>query len=351
MEPLVSLAPYHFVSVEEDNTQIRLAFPKFRLLLLGSGEDLQVMKKTAENIHRFGEIVTLSFTDEKDLKQKLQDLGDVTYHIIALSGSDAAYIEVLSWLQKRDESNLQNGGHLFISRKLDFKSIQMPSIKDKNLSIIPTIKEDDNPVWVAAFAAVVCAYGQTEPARPFQSLKVLRINVPKNENELDATDVKDMPKHPPSLQYKDLTFEQKTKLLDNHFCAWGIEDGWVKIERIVTTDFDESNVSYRDLNPKLTLALIRNDLKVFLKSAFPRHMLSEDPKSQGNVVTPNVLKAFIVDRHKLWLQYNLCQDPKDDFAKNLGVSIDQSPGKVNITMSVYLMGQLIQTYTKLTFRV
>jgi phage tail sheath gpL-like len=324
--PVISLAPYHFVSVQEDNTQIRLAFPKFRLLLLGLEKDLQGMKETAEKIHRYGEIIPISYIEEKDLKLKLEDLGDATFHVIALSGTDAASKLVLNWLDDRDASIQQNGGHLFVAKMVDLNKIpELP--KNKNLSVVPSLKEEDNAKWATAFASVVCAYGQMEPARPFQTLRVIE------------------------SQNKDLTFKQKTILLDKRFCAWGIEDGWVKIERIVTTDFDDSNVSYRDLNHKLILSLIRNDLKIFLKSAFPRHMLSEDPRSQGDVVTPNVLKAFIVDRHKLWLRYNLCQDPKDDFSKTLSVSIDQSPGKVNIAMSVYLMGQIIQTHTKLTFRV
>jgi phage tail sheath gpL-like len=150
---------------------------------------------------------------------------------------------------------------------------------------------------------------------------------------------------------QDPSFKDKTRLLDNRFSAWGVEDGHVKIERVVTTDFSESDISYRDLNHKLTLSFIKNDLRTFLKQEFPRHMLSEDPRSSGEVVTPKVLKAFIVNRHKLWLKNNLCQDPNDDFVKNLKVEIDQNPGKVNLFMVVHLMGQLIQTHSIISFKI
>jgi hypothetical protein len=339
--------------VGKDTSHQRLNFAKFNLLLAGSEKDMPRMTETANKIHRYGIVTPLVFSDEKDLSRKLESLGDTCFQIIGLSGNDAARDIVLEWIGKRETevSNEPNDSHLLIARSMpglneieadtpkpepakpDPKPIPKPTVKpvlprNKSLSVIPLVKEENGPEWVAAFAAVISAYGQIEPARPFQTLPVLKTS------------------------YKDLSFKQKTDLLDQRYCAWSIEDGMLKIARIVTTDFNENDFNYRDLNHKLTLSFIRNDLKQFIKVRFPRHMLSEDPRSQGEVVTPSVLKGYIVDRHKLWLSHNLCQDPKDEFTQNLDVKIDADhPGKVNISMSVYLMGQLIQTYTKLYFRV
>lgn len=328
MEHIISLVPYHRIEIKPNTMEGRIPFETFKLLIIGNEKDSLDMKLSIEAINPLADLVILNITNDADAKKKLESLGDTKFHVVVANVADETVKTVTDWLEERDSSLLQNGGHLFIGKTVDFSAIKpMQLPKSKHLSVIPTLAEKDNAKWAAAFAAVIAMHAESEPARPFQTLRVLDSVTP------------------------DPSFKQKTSLLNNRFCAWGVEDGHVKIERIVTTDFSESNISYRDLNHKLTISFIRNDLKTFLKGMFPRHMLSEDPRSSGEVVTPSVLKAFIVDRHKLWIKNNFCQDPNDDFGKNLKVTIDQVPGKVNIAMGVHLMGQLIQTNSVISFKI
>jgi phage tail sheath gpL-like len=355
-----SLVPFHQIKVESDSVSGKLSRQKFSYLLISeheTGLDAQESLLLENNPSAKGRITRVLLLKESSTKKSLELLGDEQFHIVVYDGSDEGVKEILAWLKSRDESVLQNGGHLFVSSFVDLETIKEPQ-RDRNLSIIPVLEKTESVApqktlgsdkekkesgngssttelstsikgkYAAAFAAIIGKYGEVEPARPFQTLEVSGIQ----------------PKYAPR-------FLDKGNLLDKRYCAWGVEDGKVKIERIVTTDFDNTDVSYRDLNSKLILSYLIYDLKAFLKAKFPRYMLSEDSKSSGDVVTPKVLSGYIVGRHNLWLEHNLVQDPQESFSKNLIVQIDKNePGRVLLDLSVQLMGQLRQTVSTLKFK-
>ena len=230
-------------------------------------------------------------------------------------------------LAERWGHDQQIDGHLFIGSKTHTTKLNSPHV-----TVIPVMGEDSPEEWAAAFAAVNAQYATT-PSRPYQTLKVVGLKT----------------------QHPGPTLKERNELLAKGLATWRKQSDEIYIDRLVTTYLTNSqgvsDPSFRDLNVKQTLSLLRYDFRSAISLQYPRHMLAKDDfPYEGPVITPKTAKMFAIARYRKWQTMNLVQDPDGQFAKNIRVEIDDTPGKLNFYLPVYVMGQWRVTQTQIAFR-
>ncbi len=121
--------------------------------------------------------------------------------------------------------------------------------------------------FAAEAAGVVAFYGQDDPARPFQTLPMVRA-LPPAEADL-------------------FTREERNNLLtDGIATTVASAGGSVRLERIITTYQTNASAApdtaYRDSTVILTLLYLRYSFRVRMQTRYPRHKLADD----GVIVGP-----------------------------------------------------------------
>ena len=190
----------------------------------------------------------------------------------------------------------------------------------------------------SATAANVAAYGNIDPARPFQTLALVNVLAPPIEDRLIFT-------------------ERNTLLFDGISTYKADNDGTVRIERLVTTYKTSSSgaddSSYRNVNTMLTLGYLRWDFRNHIMRKFPRHKLANDGTNFAPgqvVVTPNIAKSEAINKFQEWESIGLVEDA-DQFKKELIVERNKSdPDRLDFYLPPNLINQFCVAAVQIGFR-
>lgn len=136
--------------------------------------------------------------------------------------------------------------------------------------------------WAAAYAGLIAYHGAIDPARPFQTLAMSGILAPAIADRFTAA--------------------EREQLLRDGISTFSVaQDGSVAIERAITTYQVNAqalaDVSWLDVNTPLTLAYIRDAVRLRIAARFPRHKLADDGTNFGAgqaIVTPSVIRAELI---------------------------------------------------------
>lgn len=196
-----------------------------------------------------------------------------------------------------------------------------------------------NAPWevAASVAANAMNYGNIDPARPFQTLPMVGIKPPRMED-----------------RFPD--FPENNQLLYDGISHYTVDDGVVRIGRLVTTyktnERGADDTSYLDLNTGLTLAYIRWDWRNHMLRKFPRHKLANDGIRHGAgqaIVTPMIAKAECIVKARDWEERGLVENV-DLFKKELVVERNASdPNRLDFLMRPDLVNQLIVGAAQIQF--
>jgi phage tail sheath gpL-like len=186
----------------------------------------------------------------------------------------------------------------------------------------------------AAYTAVVAQSATNDPALPLQTLELKGVLA---TTAFDPT--------------------ERNTLLFNGWATYSkTVDGKVLLERAVTTYRVTAtgipDVSFLDSETPLTVAYLRQDLRGFLASRFPRFKLVNDgePASAGaNTVTPNVVRTEIIARFLFWQELGLVED-LEQFKTDLVVQRNANdPNRLDALLPPNLVNQLRVVAGKIEF--
>ena len=199
----------------------------------------------------------------------------------------------------------------------------------------------NHPFALAAAVAGQAAFAaQNDPARPFQTLKLVGILAPK-ETEL-------------------LTDQERNLLLFNGISTLKVSaTGDVQIEMLITTyktgAYGQDDDSYLMVNTIWTLSYLRYDWDAYIVSKYPRHKLADDGNkfARGQpIMTPKLMHAEMVARATLWshdlgLVENVEQFTADSYAERHS----SNPNRLDSLMVPDLVNQMCVFANKIQFKV
>jgi phage tail sheath gpL-like len=186
----------------------------------------------------------------------------------------------------------------------------------------------------AAYTAVVAQSATADPALPLQTLELKGVLA---TTAFDPT--------------------ERNTLLFNGWATYSkTVDGKVLLERAVTTyrvtPTGIPNDSFLDSETPLTVAYLRQDLRGFISSRFPRCKLVNDgePASAGaNTVTPSVVRTEIIARALRWRELGLIEDI-EQFKTDLTVQRNvNDPNRLDALLPPNLVNQLRVIAGKIEF--
>lgn len=266
------------------------------------------------------------------LDAALASLGDKQFDVIVSPYTDGASMTALEaeledrWGPMRHIDGLffvgKAGGYAELSTFGNSRNSQFACVG--GLPRVP-----NHPFSLAAATAGQAAFAaQNDPARPFQTLKLIGIKSPA---DVDL-----------------LTEQERNILLFNGISTYKVgAGGAVQIEMLITTyklgAFGQPDASYLMINTPWTLSYLRYDWDAYIQNKYPRHKVADDGNKFGDgqpILTPKGLKAEAVSRAALWLKLglveNLDQFTADTFAeRNLS-----NPNRLDIMMVPDLVNQL-----------
>lgn len=340
------LAPHHYIKFDNSGSFKGMSLQKQRILVIDNRPKSKLSPKPitkdedrAQQIRAKEDKAIddlLSVTEHKQLVYSAENflMPEEPFTQIVLLAYDKALIDkIKDFLAQRWGNEQQLDGILFAAgpkAKLD------EDFNSPHICLIPLKHADDSEaLWATAFAVMNANYA-SEPARPYQNLKVPGITSKSEEG------------------YK---LSERESLLGKGFCSWRKQGSDIIVDRLVTTylkntsNTDDS--SYRDLNTLQTLSLLRYDFRSSVALRYPRHMLAKDGyQYKGPVVTPKMLRSFCITKYRQWQENSLVQDEGGQFKKRLSVEVDtNTPGKVNIRLPIQVMGQWRITDTTISFEI
>lgn len=205
--------------------------------------------------------------------------------------------------------------------------------------VLPGLYNSPTPSyeWAAAVAGIIALYGNVDPARPFQTLEVKGCLAPALADRFIFSDRNSL-----------LTTGIATLYFD--------QSGKPRLERIITTyqtnAYGDPDVSYLDLNSRLTLSYLRYDFKAKVSNRFPRHKLASDGTRFGPgqaIVTPSVARAEAVAIFRQWEELGLVENAAQ-FKRDLIVERDTvDVNRLNFLLPPDLVNQLIVAAAKIQF--
>lgn len=183
----------------------------------------------------------------------------------------------------------------------------------------------------AAFAA------QNDPARPFQTLELVGI-LPPAENDR-------------------LTEQERNILLFNGISTYRINAGGsVLIEMLISTyktgKYGQADDSYLMINTVWTLSYLRYDWNAYIVSKYPRHKLADDGNKFGAgqpIMTPKQHKAEMVSRAKLWMELGLVENIDQFTADSFSERNLANPNRLDSLFVPDLVNQMIVFANKVQF--
>lgn len=271
---------------------------------------------------------------------------DQTFHVVAHPYNDATTMQAINTeLDRRWGPTVQKAGQAITAKPGNFATVSSwGETATLNAPTSTGFASDASPTppWedAAATAAVIAFYGELDPARPFQTLRIPWLK-PGKATARFKTDERDL------LLYSGVATRRVGP------------DGVVQIERAITMYRKNSSggddVSYLDLNTRLSLMYAINDLLTVIPQKYPRHKLGDDgvmyPAGEP-IVTPTTIAGEAL----AWFDRMASSSPvvfdpstRDQFKSELLV---ERNGFVRVDLYVPpdLINQLLQTAVKLGFR-
>ena len=291
--------------------------------------------------------VTLAITQmssgsgNPDISSALANLGDNQFNIIAVPYKDGANFALLK--TKLEELNgplVQKDGYVFMSKDDTVANLATFGLA-KNTQFFATlgIKNSPTPDYqiASALAGVASYYGNIDPARPFQTLKLSGILAPSESDRFTLA-------------------EKNTLLYDGISTSFVDASGNVCIERLISMYRQNStgadDPSYLDMTTLLTLSYLRYSFRNRILTKFPRHKLADDGTkfSQGQaIVTPSVVKAEAIAIFRNWEEDGLVEDA-DAFKEGLIVERNTSDvNRLDIQLTPDLVNQFMVAGVKIKF--
>jgi phage tail sheath gpL-like len=269
-----------------------------------------------------------------DVTNIIAALGGERYHVIAWPWTDQASLNpILNELDSRWSPLRQIDGQAIVVKTGSFSQVTTftSTQNNKHLTVIPN-EGSPTPPWVdsAACVGVVAYYGDDDPARPFQTLKVPGVL-------------------PPNIEQRWSDFPEKNQALYEGCSVRGVNAaGEVIFLNLITTyrvnDLGAETQAFLQLNTLFTLSYIRYDWNNYLKLKYPRHKLTSDDNAKlvrpgQPIITPSIGKAEAINRMHEWVRMGLVEAP-EDFKSRLIVERDATnKNRLNWYMAPDLVNQ------------
>ena len=276
-----------------------------------------------------------------DLTTALANLGDNQFNIISMPYKDGANLALLQ--AKLEELNgplVQKDGYVFMAKDDTVGNLATYGLA-KNTQFFATlgIKNSPTPDYqiAAAIAGIISYYGNIDPARPFQTLKLVGVLSPSESDRFTLS-------------------EKNTLLYDGISTAFVDASGNVCIERLISmyrqNAMGADDPSYLDMTTLLTLSYLRYSFRNRILTKFPRHKLADDGTRFGQgqaIVTPSVIKAEAIALFRNWEEDGLVEDA-DNFKEGLIIERNANDAnRLDIQLSPDLVNQLMVTAAKIKF--
>lgn len=239
-------------------------------------------------------------------------MGNDQYHVIAWPWTDTASLNALrDELADRWGPLRQIDGQTVVVKRGSFAQVTTfaSARNDKSLTVIPSENSPTSP-WVdaAASAGIVAYYGNSDPARGFNTLLVPGVLAPAR-----ADIWTDFP-------------EKNQGLYEGVSTRYIAPDGTVRLQSIITTyrlsDNGAETKAFLSLNSPLTLSYLRYDWNNYIKGKYPRHKLAGDAdvnryEPTQPIMTPKLGRAEAISRFMTnWLPRGLVEG-SEQFKKDL----------------------------------
>lgn len=274
-----------------------------------------------------------------DVDSVITAMGDEQYHVIGCPYVDSSNLG--KWETELDDrwGPLRQIDGQYVSARRDTVSNQSTFANGRNNeheTFFDCIGASGPHEWAGALAGVIAREGQSDPARPMQTVEVTSVLAPEI-SELRSR-------------------AERQQLLSDGISTVTVNAGSVFIERVRTTrktdNLGTPDPSLADLNPKLILSYLRFSFRVRVLLRYPRHKLADDGTrfAPGQLVaTPGTIRADIVALFREWESIGLVEGA-DQFKRDLVVVRNaQDPTRVDIDLPPDLINQYRVTAAKTSF--
>jgi phage tail sheath gpL-like len=277
------------------------------------------------------------------LTSLISALGDTWYHVIAHPYTDATSLTSLETeLADRFGPMRMIDGVAITSAAGSVSTLgTLGDTRNSPHSVIVSQPGDDHLTppceFAAAVAGVVAFYANSDPARPLQTLPVLGVVAPAEEDYF--------------------TLEERNLLLYDGIGTTKVAPGGgVVIERLVTTyqrnAAGSADTSYLDVTTMLTLLYLRYSFRARIQTRYPRHKLMNDGTRVGPgqaIITPLIGKAEAI----LWFQDMETLGLVEGFAQfknDLVVERNESdPNRLDFLLSPDIVNQFVVGAAQIQF--
>lgn len=273
----------------------------------------------------------------------IASLPETMYNVIVNPWTDASSLSALeAELADRWGPIRQNDG-VMISAKLAALGTLTTIGNSRNSphsSISGPCASAPNPSfeWAAAIAAQCARAGAADPARPFQTLPLVGIMVPKESDQFTL------------LERNNLLYDGIAT------CKADGAGTTMMIERqIMTYQLNASNApdtAYLDMTTLMTLSYLRYDFRNLMVTKYPRAKLADDGVrfAPGQaIITPKIAKAEVLARFAEWELLGLVENSAQ-FKRDLIVERNaQDPSRLDFLLPPDLVNGFIVGAAQIQF--
>jgi phage tail sheath gpL-like len=285
---------------------------------------------------------TVTGTGDVDIDDVWPVLGEEQFNIIVAPVIDSTNLTALDEeLEDRWGPLRQNDGIAFTAHSGSHATLLTfgSNLNSKHLVVMPNTGSPTTAwEWATMAAALVTRYGSQDPARPFNTLRMVGALAPAITDRFTAA--------------------ERELLLHGGISTQRIgADDSVALERVITTyqenEFGAEDTAFLDVPTKLTLSFLRHDFRNYFAARYPRHKLADDGARFGAgqaVITPKIAKAEAIAKFRQWEELGLVENI-DQFKQDLVVERNASdPTRLDFLLPPDLINQLMVTAVQVQFR-
>lgn len=243
-----------------------------------------------------------------DIQTALDAIGDEWFTDLIVPWTDTTNLNKLhEWLAARDHPTVQKEGFAWLGASATVGTLTtLAQGRNSPFMSIAGFKGMPTPPWeVAAITGAAAAYeSDIDPAKPIQNVELPWLIAPVKDD-----------------RFRD---GERNQMLFDGLSTYKYDvSGRVIMERLITTyrqaPSGAADVSWLQTETRKTVAYLRYDIRNSVLLNFPRSKLADDGTNFGlgaDVVTPKVMRNFLIGRALLWEQAGLVEDIKG-FKDNL----------------------------------